>query len=150
MAGILEELAKGVAVLLLFLVMRNQFDDVVDGIVYGAAVGLGFNFLESISYMTNLYSIFSPEGFGGVAAGIQWYGRQVLGLFFGHATYTAYIGAGVGIARQLPNLRQKILAIVAGFVIAIPGHFSWVPGAHVFPIGNTLFGPVEIHLRTVI
>src|SRR5207247_9132456 len=41
MAGILEELAKGLAVLLLFLVMRNEFDDVVDGIVYGAAVGLG-------------------------------------------------------------------------------------------------------------
>src|SRR5438132_10506606 len=71
MAGILEELAKGLAVLLLFLVMRNEFDDVVDGIVYGAAVGLGFNFLESISYMTNLYSIFSPEGIGGVAAGIE-------------------------------------------------------------------------------
>ncbi|TMF73630.1 MAG: PrsW family intramembrane metalloprotease [Chloroflexi bacterium] len=43
MAGILEELAKGLAVLLLYLVMRNEFDDVVDGIVYGAAVGLGFN-----------------------------------------------------------------------------------------------------------
>ncbi|HLJ20019.1 MAG TPA: PrsW family glutamic-type intramembrane protease, partial [Stellaceae bacterium] len=36
-AGLLEELGKGSAVLLLFLVMRNEFDDVVDGIVYGAA-----------------------------------------------------------------------------------------------------------------
>src|SRR5205807_1494990 len=43
-AGLFEELAKGVAVLLLYLVMRDQFHDVVDGIVYGAAVGLGFNF----------------------------------------------------------------------------------------------------------
>ena len=150
MAGILEELAKGLAVLLLFLVMRDEFDDVVDGIVYGAAVGLGFNFLESISYMTNLYSIFNVEGFGWAAAGIQWYGRQVLGLFFGHATYTAYIGAGVGIARQLPNLRQKILAIVAGFIIAIAGHFSWDAWATIFPIQNTLFGIVEIHLRTLV
>ena len=150
MAGILEELAKGLAVLLLFLVMRNQFDDVVDGIVYGAAVGLGFNFLESISYMTNLYSIFSAEGIGWVAAGIQWYGRQVLGLFFGHATYTAFIGAGVGIARQLPGMRQKVLAIVAGFVIAIAGHFSWDAWATIFPIQNTLFGLIEIHLRTLI
>ena len=150
MAGILEETAKGVAVLLLFLVMRNEFDDVVDGIVYGAAVGLGFNYLESISYMTNLYSIFAPEGNGAVAAGIQWYGRQVLGLFFGHATYTAYIGAGVGIARQLPSLRQKIFAIGAGFIVAIAGHFSWDAWATLFPIDNTLFGLVEIHLRTLI
>ena len=150
MAGILEELAKGLAVLLLFLVMRNEFDDVVDGIVYGAAVGLGFNYLESISYMTNLYSIFAPENNGAVAAGIQWYGRQVLGLFFGHATYTAFIGAGVGIARQVPRMRQKILAIVAGFIVAIAGHFSWDAWATLFPIENTLFGLVEIHLRTLI
>ena len=150
MAGILEELAKGTAVLLLFLIMRDEFDDVVDGIVYGAAVGLGFNFLESISYMTNLYSIFQAEGFGVAAAAIQWYGRQVLGLFFGHATYTAYIGAGVGIARQLPNVRQKIFAIVAGFVIAIAGHFSWDAWATFFPVDNTLFGLVEIHLRTLV
>jgi len=150
MAGILEELAKGLAVLLLFLVMRNDFDDVVDGIVYGAAVGLGFNFMESVSYMTNIYSIFSPEGQGGIAAGIQWYGRQVLGLFFGHATYTAYIGAGVGIARQLPAMRQKVLAIVAGFIVAIAGHFSWDAWVNLFPIPNTLFGLVAIHLRTLI
>jgi len=150
MAGTLEELAKGLAVVLLFLVMRSEFDDVVDGIVYGAAVGMGFNFMESVSYMTNLYSIFAPEHQGGIAAGVQWYNRQVLGLFFGHATYTAYIGAGVGIARQLPSLRQKILAIVAGFMVAIAGHFSWDAWVNLFPIPNTLFGIVAIHLRTLV
>jgi RsiW-degrading membrane proteinase PrsW (M82 family) len=150
MAGILEELSKGAAVLLLFLVMRNEFDDVVDGIIYGAAIGLGFNFLESISYMTNVYAIFSPEGFGTAAAAIQWYFRQVLGLFFGHATYTAFIGAGVGIARQLPNMRQKVLAIVAGFVVAIAGHFAWDAWAALFPVDTTVFVIVEIHLRTLI
>ena len=150
MAGILEEVAKGLAVLLLFLVMRDEFDDVVDGIVYGAAVGLGFNFLESVSYMTNLYAIYVPEGNGAYAAGIQWYGRQVLGLFLGHATYTAYIGAGIGIARQLPMLRQKVLAVIAGFVVAIAGHFAWDAWATFFPIENDLFGIVEVHLRTLI
>jgi RsiW-degrading membrane proteinase PrsW (M82 family) len=150
MAGILEEVSKGVAVLLLFLVMRNEFDDVVDGIVYGAAVGLGFNYLESISYMTNIYSIFAPEGAGGVAAGVQWYARQVLGLFFGHATYTAFIGAGVGIARQLPSMRQKVIAIAAGFIVAIAGHFSWDAWAALFPVDTTVFVIVEIHLRTLI
>ncbi len=150
MAGTLEELAKGLAVVLLFLVMRNEFDDVVDGIVYGAAVGLGFNFMESVSYMTNVYSIFQPEGVGGVAAGIQWYNRQVLGLFFGHATYTAFIGAGIGIARQLRGRRQKVLAMIAGFVVAIAAHFSWDAWVNVFPIPPTLFGIVAIHLRTLI
>ncbi len=149
-AGLLEELAKGLAVVLLFLVMRNDFDDVVDGIVYGAAVGLGFNFLESIAYMTNLYAIFSSEGYGWYAAGLQWYGRQVLGLFFGHATYTAFIGAGLGVARQLRSKRQKAFAILSGFLVAIAAHFSWDAWVTFFPIDNTIFGLVEIHLRTLI
>ncbi len=149
-AGVFEELAKGTAVVLLFLVMRNDFDDVVDGIVYGAAVGLGFNFLESVAYMTNLYAIFSSEGFGWYAAGFQWYGRQVLGLFFGHATYTAFIGAGLGAARQLPHKTQKAFAILSGFLIAIAAHFSWDAWVTFFPIDSTLFGLVQIHLRTLI
>ena len=149
-AGLLEELAKGIAVLLLFLVMRNEFDDVVDGIVYGAAVGLGFNFMESIAYMTNLYAIFSPDGAGGYAAGFQWYARQVLGLFFGHATYTALIGAGIGIARQLPRRTQKAIAIASGFLIAIAAHFSWDAWLAFFPIEGSVLGLAEIHLRTLI
>jgi protease PrsW len=149
-AGVFEELAKGAAVVLLFLVMRNDFDDVVDGIVYGAAVGLGFNFMESVAYMTNLYAIFTPEGYGWYAAGFQWYGRQVLGLFFGHTTYTAFIGAGLGLARQLPHKRQKAFAILSGFLIAIAAHFSWDAWVTFFPIDSTLFGLVEVHLRTLI
>jgi protease PrsW len=149
-AGFLEELAKGTAVLLLFLVMRNEFDDVVDGIVYGAAVGLGFNFMESIAYMTNLYAIFQPEGVGAYAAGFQWYARQVLGLFFGHATYTALIGAGIGIARQMPGRRQKVIAIASGFLIAIAAHFSWDAWLAFFPIEGSALGLIEIHLRTLI
>src|SRR5712691_1842003 len=149
-AGLFEELGKGLAVVLLFLVMRNEFDDVVDGIVYGAAVGLGFNFMETVTYMTNLYAIFSPEGIGWYAAGFQWYARQVLGLFFGHATYTAFIGAGLGIARQLPTRRQKAFAILSGFLIAIAAHFSWDAWLTFFPIDNTFLGLVEIHLRTLI
>ena len=149
-AGLLEELGKGTAVLLLFLVMRSEFDDVVDGIVYGAAVGLGFNFMETVSYMTNLYAIVSPEGSGGLAAGFQWYARQVLGLFMGHATYTALVGAGIGIARQLPSRRQKVIAIVAGFIIAIAAHFSWDAWLALFPVETSQFGLVEVHLRTIL
>ena len=149
-AGVLEELAKGIAVLLLFLVMRDEFDDVVDGIVYGAAIGLGFNFMESIAYMTTFYAIYSPEGVGGLAAGFQWYGRQVLGLFFGHATYTALAGAGIGIARQLPGLRQKVVAIGSGFLVAVAAHFSWDAWLEFFPVERSDFGLIEVQLRTLV
>ena len=106
--------------------------------------------MESIAYMTNLYAIFSPEGVGGYAAGFQWYARQVLGLFFGHATYTALIGAGIGIARQLPGRREKVIAIASGFLVAIAAHFSWDAWLAFFPVEGSVLGLVEIHLRTLI
>jgi hypothetical protein len=105
--------------------MRDEFDDVVDGIVYGAAVGFGFNFMESIAYMTHVYAVLAPEGAGAAGALLQWYWRQVVGLFFGHATYTALIGAGLGIARQLPRASQRVPVIASGFLAAIAAHFAW-------------------------
>jgi hypothetical protein len=100
--------------------------------------------------MTNLYAIFQPEGVGSYAAGFQWYARQVLGLFFGHATYTAFVGAGIGIARQLPDVRRKLIAIAAGFLVAIAAHFSWDAWLTLFPIEKTAIGILEIHLRTLV
>jgi RsiW-degrading membrane proteinase PrsW (M82 family) len=143
-AGLFEELAKGFAVLLLYLVMRDEFQDVVDGIVYGAAVGLGFNFMETVGYMTYLDSLFGPN-----AAGFQWYHRQVLDLFFGHATFTALLGAGIGIARQLPNRRQRALAIACGWLGAIAAHFAWDAWLTFFPLGTGSFTLVQIHLRVL-
>jgi protease PrsW len=148
-AGIFEELSKGAAVLLLYLLMREEFDDVVDGIVYGAAVGFGFNFMESIGYMTHLYAILAPEGRGVQAAAGQWYFRQLVGLFFGHATYTALIGAGIGIARQLPRLRQQVLVIACGFAAAIAAHFAWDAWQAFVLIGASSTQLLLAHLRYV-
>jgi protease PrsW len=119
-AALFEEVPKGLAVLLLFLVMRNEFDDVVDGIVYGAAVGLGFNFMETVVYMS----------VGGLP---QFFIRQVLGLFLGHATYTALIGAGIGVARQVPGTGRKVLVVACGFIAAIAAHFTWDAWLWYFP-----------------
>jgi protease PrsW len=151
-AGIWEELAKGVAVLLLYLVMRDEFDDVVDGIVYGAAIGLGFNYMESVTYMTHLYAVFSSQGSGQAlfAAASQWYSRQVLGLFFSHATYTALVGAGIGLARQLRRRRHRVLSILSGFLAAIAAHFAWDAWVAYFPISSSPWGLVEMHLRTLL
>ena len=119
-AAVFEEIPKGVALLLLYLVMRNEFDDVVDGIVYGAAIGLGFNFMETVVYM----SIGGPG---------QFIFRQGFGLFLGHATYTALIGAGIGAARQARTLQARLIAIASGFVAAIAAHFTWDAWLWYFP-----------------
>jgi protease PrsW len=122
-AALFEEIPKGLAVVLLFLVMRDEFDDVVDGSVYGAAVGLGFNFMETVVYMS----------VGGMP---QWFFRQWLGLYLGHATYTALIGAGIGVARQVRGPVRKAVAIACGFIIAIAAHFAWDAWLWYFPHPN--------------
>jgi RsiW-degrading membrane proteinase PrsW (M82 family) len=114
-AALFEEVGKGLAVVLLFILFRNRFDGVVSGIVIGAAVGLGFNFQESIGY--------SAGGFGPLL--FQWWARQVVGLFLGHVTYTALIGAGIGVARQQRRTWRKAVCILSGFVVAIAAHFLW-------------------------
>lgn len=138
-AGFMEEIAKGVAVLLLYLVMRDEFDGLVDGIIYGAVVGLGFNFMESTIYMVGSYQQLQQLGEPGLAgAVVQWFLRQVVDLFTGHATYTALTGAGIGLARQFPRTWQKLLIIAAGWLCAIAGHLifdSWIAS---IPVSNVL------------
>lgn len=119
--GLFEEGANGLGVILLYLLFRDRIDGVIGGICLGAAVGLGFNFIESGEYM--FVGLFVGGGFGGFA--LQFLFRQVLGLFAGHATYTALTGAGVGVAQTLRGRRPRSLAIASGLVVAVSAHFLW-------------------------
>lgn len=49
-APITEEFFKGLAVLLVFLLWRYEFDGVFDGIIYGSLVGFGFAAIENVLY----------------------------------------------------------------------------------------------------
>jgi len=46
-APIVEELAKALGVLAIFWLLRAEFDNMRDGIVYGSLVGLGFTWFEA-------------------------------------------------------------------------------------------------------
>ncbi|HEX2206865.1 MAG TPA: PrsW family intramembrane metalloprotease, partial [Longimicrobium sp.] len=49
-APVVEEMAKGFALFVLFRELRDEFDGVVDGVVYAAMVGLGFAMIENVQY----------------------------------------------------------------------------------------------------
>ena len=49
-APLMEETLKGSAVLLLFLFKKDQFDDVLDGIIYAGVTALGFAMVENVEY----------------------------------------------------------------------------------------------------
>jgi RsiW-degrading membrane proteinase PrsW (M82 family) len=52
-----EEIVKGLALVLLIWLLRGEFNNMRDGIIYGALVGLGFNMMETAFYITNSESL---------------------------------------------------------------------------------------------
>lgn len=115
-APVIEEVAKGVALLALCLVASSEFDNVLDGIVYGAVIGFGFAMTENFLYFLEA---------AGPDQGQRWTSLVLLrSLLFGlnHAFYTAIIGAGLGLAvemrRQLPRGRWLFPLVGLGLAIA--------------------------------
>lgn len=108
-AGITEETFKGIGLLLLFFILRDEFDNVTDGIVYGALIGAGFAMVENFSY-------FAQNSKDSLAFLIV--GRIILG-WLGHSTFIACFGAALGYIRHT-GVRWKQIAIpIAGFLIAV-------------------------------
>jgi RsiW-degrading membrane proteinase PrsW (M82 family) len=108
-AGITEETIKGAGLILLLLALRDEFDNVTDGIIYGALIGAGFAMIENIVYLSSsdnqslLFLII---------------GRIVLG-WLGHSTFTACLGAGLGYARQTRIPWQKWAMPLLGFGVGV-------------------------------
>jgi RsiW-degrading membrane proteinase PrsW (M82 family) len=114
-----EEIVKGLALVLLIWLLRGEFNNMRDGIVYGALVGLGFNMMETSFYITNIYA----------QTGSAPYASQILARFVffgvnGHLLFTALVGAGFGLARQLSHPAAKVLVAVGGLLLAILAHMT--------------------------
>src|SRR3990172_11671190 len=50
-APIVEEFLKGLAVAIMFFIFYKEFDSILDGIIYGGMVGLGFAATENTIYI---------------------------------------------------------------------------------------------------
>jgi hypothetical protein len=105
--------------LILILFWREEFDNVTDGIVYGALVGVGFAMTENIGYFM-LAAV--QGGMSGLVQGV--YLRSFLGGF-NHAAFTGAVGAGFGYAREALSARTRVLAPVVGLFGAILQHIAW-------------------------
>jgi RsiW-degrading membrane proteinase PrsW (M82 family) len=117
-APLVEESVKGLAVLIIFLFVRSEFDNLTDGIVYAGIVALGFAATENVLYLSNEFSNSGWEGLFSL-----FYIRVILGGW-NHAVYTAFTGIGLAVSRMSKNTGIKIIAPIIGFGIAIGAHFS--------------------------
>ncbi len=128
-APIIEECSKGLGLLLVFsvayLARRRsgsvEFAGVMDGIVYGSAVGFGFAIAEDILYGMQ----FGAETF---------VVRRIFGGF-AHAAFTSLTGIGIGMMPFVHNRIFKPIPTLLGLVGAMLLHAA-------FNLTATLFGPL--------
>jgi RsiW-degrading membrane proteinase PrsW (M82 family) len=128
-APVVEECSKGLALLLIFfiayLVRRRsglmEFAGVMDGIVYGSAVGFGFAIAEDLLYGLQ----YGPETF---------LVRRIFGGF-AHASFTSLTGIGLGLVPWVQSRVLKVVLPVLGLMGAILLHAT-------FNFTATVFGPV--------
>ena len=112
-APVVEESIKGLAILGIFIFWRHEIDSPLDGIIYGAMVGLGFALVENVFYFVNVYQ----EG-GLEAWGITIFLRSII-FGLNHALFSAMTGLGVAVARLTTNGLVKIGAPLVGWTTAV-------------------------------
>jgi RsiW-degrading membrane proteinase PrsW (M82 family) len=119
-APFVEESAKGMLVLIALWFTRRHIDGVLDGMIFGALVGLGFAMTENITYFGAAYR----DG-GAASVGVLFVIRSMInGL--GHAVWTSFTGAGVGWARARHGRGiLRLIVPVLGWCGAVMGHAVW-------------------------
>jgi len=122
-APIAEEAAKGIFLVGLLVWRRQEFDGLVDGIVYAGFVAIGFAFTENIEYFG---LAFVKYGFGGATGGVigAFVLRGVLAPFT-HPLFTSMTGIGIGIAARTSSSRVRVLAPLIGYLCAVLLHSLW-------------------------
>ncbi len=114
-----EETLKGLVLILLLRLRRQELDGPTDGIIYAAMVGLGFAMMENISYYID--ALLKPEIGGAKLLGITFVMRGVLSPF-GHPIFTSMTGIGVAYAA---SHRRAGWAIPLGWLGAMLLHGTW-------------------------
>ena len=117
LAPLVEESLKGLAVLLIFLFFRSEFDSILDGIVYAGITALGFAAVE------NAYYIYNYGWLEGGWGGFLWLSFiRIILVGWQHPFYTAFIGIGLALARLSRKPAVKFLAIPGGYALALFTH----------------------------
>jgi RsiW-degrading membrane proteinase PrsW (M82 family) len=118
----IEEIMKAAGVMFLVLIARDEFDDVLDGFVYGAMVGLGFTVVEDVFYFMSV--------FGGQPSGVLvgFFLRVVASGLYGHLLYSGLTGMGIAFfvtRRGETSFARRVGAAAALFAAAMFAHFLW-------------------------
>ncbi len=116
-APIIEEGLKGLAVLIVFLMFRKEFDSILDGIVYAAITAMGFAAVENVLYIyRNGYLENGWTGFWALTV------IRVFVVGPMHPFFTSFTGIGLALARMNRNVFVKLIAVPGGYIAAVAAH----------------------------
>ncbi|MDH5313862.1 MAG: PrsW family intramembrane metalloprotease [Actinomycetota bacterium] len=121
-APFVEEILKGCGVVLIYLIARDEVDDVMDGFVYGAICGLGFAIVEDVFYFMAVFGGRPSEVLQGF-----WL-RVVASGLYGHVLYTGLVGMAVGVVvshRATEPLRHRMWVAIGLCSLAVFAHLLW-------------------------
>jgi RsiW-degrading membrane proteinase PrsW (M82 family) len=127
-APVVEEASKGVGLLVLLIFFRRYFDDILDGVVYGGVIALGFATVENVMYygegLNRAYTEFGLTSQALMSFLLLFTLRGIMSPF-AHVTFTAMTGIGCGISRESHNGFVRFIMPVLGYIAAVVLHGIW-------------------------
>ena len=142
-APIVEEISKGLGLLLIMVIGKRALDGPIDGVVYGALVGAGFAFTENIQYFGVQFMTGGSESLGPI-----FFMRGILSPFC-HAMFTACTGYALGLAARKGRQGAAVLPMFfVGLLAAIAQHALWNGSTFVGEPGTffVLYGVIQVPL----
>jgi RsiW-degrading membrane proteinase PrsW (M82 family) len=114
-----EETSKGIGLVIVFFLLRKEFNGIVDGVIYATMIALGFAMTEDIEYYAR-----SLQGGGFASMGLTFVLRGVLAPY-AHPLFTSMTGIGLGWAAQSRHLLVRVAAPLGGYFLAMLLHATW-------------------------
>jgi RsiW-degrading membrane proteinase PrsW (M82 family) len=142
-----EEIAKTLGVVAIVLIARAQINSVLDGIVYGAMVGLGFQIVEDVVFSLAAVSL-AGQGDRVQPVVATFLVRGFLSGIWSHTLFGALGGAGLGylvVHRDRSRAHRIGVALLAVFG-AWASHVLWNSPIFSDGLGNGLPGLLAVLL----
>jgi len=142
-AGCAEELIKALPVLVAAFLLRKRGFGPLDGLMIGAASGLGFTLVETLLEYVPEAVAHANEVNGAIAGafvGVELEIPRLLGAITGHMAWAGYVGYAIGAAAITSDVGRRWKLVLGAYFVAALLHASW----DTVDIG----GPVTVAIST--
>ena len=126
-APLVEEITKALGLIVLLLFGRRYISNPIDGAIYAMLIAAGFAFTENITYFAR--SLHEAQILGNSSTFWQTFLLRGIVSPFAHASFTSFVGIGLGIAAERRNLGLYLALGFGGLSIAMVLHALWNGGS---------------------